>query len=142
MAELTERQQQVLDYIIEYKAAHDGAFPTLRRIMAGCGVSSTSEASRLVKKLVEAGRLEYSEGELCVVGARWLRPGLRGISVTPHRGDHWEARLPPARSDRAFPHTEQEGVPGLAGARIVACRMAADRALERRVDDEANDAAA
>lgn len=41
-APLTPKQQRVYDFIVSYKADHDGCAPTTREIVAAVGLSTTS----------------------------------------------------------------------------------------------------
>jgi repressor LexA len=61
MAELTPRQQQVLDFIHDYAGQH-GSPPTLREISAHIGTSGTVSALRHVEALERKGQLQRREG--------------------------------------------------------------------------------
>ena len=47
----------IIDYIRNYRLAHHAISPSLREIQRGVGISSTSEAARLVGVLIHAGQL-------------------------------------------------------------------------------------
>jgi len=61
MAQLTQRQQQVLDFINDYAQRH-GSPPTLREISAHIGTSGTVSALRHVEALERKGCLQRREG--------------------------------------------------------------------------------
>jgi len=61
MAQPTQRQQQVLDFINDYAQRH-GSPPTLREISAHIGTSGTVSALRHVEALERKGCLQRREG--------------------------------------------------------------------------------
>lgn len=69
----------VLHFIVDYKRAHDGNSPTLREIMAGCGITSKSVASYAVQALAKSGLVRLPAGcrgrgvarGIEVIGGRW-----------------------------------------------------------------------
>ncbi|KAA0894216.1 transcriptional repressor LexA [Oryzomonas rubra] len=61
MIQLTDRQQEVLDFIISYQAEH-GSSPTLREISAGIGTAGTAPAMVHLKALVKKGYLQHRKG--------------------------------------------------------------------------------
>jgi hypothetical protein len=68
--------QVVFQFICEYKRANDGNSPSLREIMAACGVSSSSLAANILNRLERQGLIVQSKifkgsRSLCVVGGRW-----------------------------------------------------------------------
>lgn len=83
MAAQDVRQQmhQVYEFILRHKETNDGAPPPYRLIARMCDLSSTSVAADRVKRLAVKGRLAFCGGKICVVGARWLRPGVKVIEV-------------------------------------------------------------
>lgn len=85
---LSDRQRRMLDYIVDYKTAHDGLSPTLREIGAGCDISSTWVVNYNLERLVAAGRIS--------------RPARqsRAIQVT---GGGWSYRPPDAENGGAGP---------------------------------------
>lgn len=63
-------------YIINYKIEHDGISPTIRQVMEGLDISSTSVTSYYIKRLIDEGRLYHVRDEsntsgLGVTGGRW-----------------------------------------------------------------------
>lgn len=68
--------QDILRYIVRYKTGHDGNSPTLRQIMVGCGVSSTSSVVGILRRLRRDGYIRMPDtGDaraIEVVGGRWL----------------------------------------------------------------------
>lgn len=83
-------RERVMDFILEYKRAHDGISPTVREIGEACEISSTSVVNYHLLVLERAGSIvrEYA--------------GQRGIRVT---GGIWmlekdlEARLEAERNE-------------------------------------------
>ena len=76
MSKIKYPREDVLAYIIQYKTANDGNSPTIREIMSGCGICSTSIVSYILRDLQDEGKLRIIDGS-------------RGIMVT---GGHWEMR--------------------------------------------------
>lgn len=74
--ELSERQADVLQFIIQYKRAHDGCSPSVREIMEGCYFSSTSAVFYQLERLENSGRImrlaepRLSRG-IMVMGGEW-----------------------------------------------------------------------
>jgi hypothetical protein len=68
----------VYTYICQYKAAHDGASPTLREIMQACGISSTSVARYILDDLASNDLIRLPSGiaarGIMVTGGRWIAP--------------------------------------------------------------------
>jgi repressor LexA len=54
---LTTRQAQLLAYLSEHIAAHDGISPTFEEMRIGIGASSKSQISHLLSSLEEKGRI-------------------------------------------------------------------------------------
>ena len=73
MPKIRYSRQAILDYIVWYKTANDGNSPTIREIMSGCGIGSTSIVSYILRDLQDEGKLRVINGS-------------RGIMVT---GGHW-----------------------------------------------------
>ncbi len=69
---------QIYRWIVAFKRSHDGLSPTLREIMEGCGISSTSVAHFHVAKLQRQGKVRrHGPGmnrNLVVVGGSWQPP--------------------------------------------------------------------
>ena len=57
--ENAKRLDNVLEFIIKFKTENDGNSPTFREIMAGVGLSSTSEVKYWLERLVAQGRIEF-----------------------------------------------------------------------------------
>jgi repressor LexA len=57
---LTERQEQVLEYI--YDCVRDGMPPTSKEIATHCGFRSTNAAVEIVKRLAQKGRVTLVPG--------------------------------------------------------------------------------
>lgn len=71
-------QQRVYEFIIKYKKEHQGISPTVRTIMEGIGLSSTSVAHYHVESLEKAGliyRVYSDDSEKSigyeVAGGKW-----------------------------------------------------------------------
>lgn len=72
------RADDVLDFIKEYKADNDGNSPTVREIMEGVGLSSTSVVVYYLNNLVERElitRLKSDSRSIQVVGGSWTYAG-------------------------------------------------------------------
>lgn len=74
---------RVWDFILSYKRRHDGCAPTLRDIMQGTGIKTTSHASFCLDALAH-NNLITRQGKgnsrvIQVVGGCWLAPGERAV---------------------------------------------------------------
>ena len=56
---LTERQQEVYNFITEFIAEH-GYSPSFREIMKGCYFGSVSTVAGYVDRLIKKGVIEYT----------------------------------------------------------------------------------
>lgn len=86
--------REVLAFIVNYKAENDGVAPSIREIMAGCGISSSSLARDILGRLELLGKIRMEGREarsIRVVGGRYLPPdpsrrsetiGKRVLSLT------------------------------------------------------------
>lgn len=73
-----DKDQEILDYIIRYKAANDGVAPSRREIVANCSPGSTSEASRLLGRLQKFGFIQIDPDDPRVIrvdGGKWTFEG-------------------------------------------------------------------
>lgn len=81
MTPLTRTQaDRVMDFIIQYKAQHDGNSPTMREIGQAIDIPSTSRIRCLLKVLVSDGLIKLDERHnrsIRVVGAFWRSPWPR-----------------------------------------------------------------
>lgn len=59
---MTQRERGVLAYIKSYHAQH-GYVPSLREIMAACGISSTSVVASLLDDLAERGAISRTRNQ-------------------------------------------------------------------------------
>lgn len=75
---------KVFDFIVTYKAQHDGCSPTLREIMVGLSISSISVVGYHLRRLAESGRIEMfvrdpdgnkSSKNIQVIGGAWSFQG-------------------------------------------------------------------
>jgi len=57
-----ETDQEVLNFIIQYKVEHNGNSPTLRQVVDGTRVKTTSHAHTIVKKLVSFDKIQIEGG--------------------------------------------------------------------------------
>lgn len=57
------RREAIYDFIVQFKAAHDGISPTIREIMAACDITSTSVTSHHLMMLERAGRIVRYKGD-------------------------------------------------------------------------------
>lgn len=65
---------KLFNYIVAYKRAHDGNSPTLRQMMQGIGVNSTSVVHSHLRGLERAGlirRVKDCPRSIQVIGGRW-----------------------------------------------------------------------
>lgn len=74
-ASAVKRQAAVLAYIDQYWHDHHYA-PSLRDIVADCGISSTSVASYIVDKLEKAGHLTNQPGAARSIVPAWVHRAL------------------------------------------------------------------
>jgi SOS-response transcriptional repressor LexA len=66
--------RQVFAWIVAYKSEHDGNSPTLREMMIGCGIPTTSVMSYSVKKMEKLGWIRIERGisrNIYVIGGEW-----------------------------------------------------------------------
>lgn len=65
----------IFNFIVTYKRAHDGNSPTVRQIMESCDISSTSVVAYNLARLVVDGRIRITGNRVTrsieVVGGRW-----------------------------------------------------------------------
>ena len=73
-ARFAEKQRRVLCFVRDYWTGH-GYAPSIREIMQGCGLSSTSVTHYTVDALVETGWLRRDRGASGCL-SRTIRPGL------------------------------------------------------------------
>ena len=73
MPKIKYPRADVLTYIIAYKTANDGNSPTIREIMSGCHISSSSMVSYILRDLQDAGKIRIIEGSrgIIVIGGVW-----------------------------------------------------------------------
>lgn len=66
-------RQAVFDFIVSYKRANDGNSPSLREIMAACGITSTSLMQFILDNLVDDGLIRIGPGprNIAVIGGCW-----------------------------------------------------------------------
>lgn len=74
------RQQEVLQFVVAFKRAHDGNSPSIREIMDGCRIASTSLVAFYLAELEKRNKisLEPSDGRgsgkarrIEVIGGQW-----------------------------------------------------------------------
>lgn len=77
-APLTPKQQRVYDFIVSYKADHDGCAPTTREIVAALGLHTNSAVVTHLAALQRAGRIRLDAAgrarRIEVVGGKWSPP--------------------------------------------------------------------
>lgn len=83
----SQREEEVLAYIVTFAKEHHGHMPTLRQICMATRVSSTSVASYTIANLVTKGYLAYVDTLLVIAGSRLLLPA--------DAKTEGEAQLPP-----------------------------------------------
>jgi SOS-response transcriptional repressor LexA len=86
MVKLSPTKQKVYDFILGFKAEHDGCAPSMIEIAKACGLKSTSTARYHLGGLesLELIRCNYGKGKsksrmIEIVGAQWT-PGPLTIS--------------------------------------------------------------
>ncbi|KAA3644805.1 MAG: hypothetical protein DWQ07_15480 [Chloroflexi bacterium] len=77
--ELTSREREVFGFIVRYKTDNDGVSPTIREILAGTRITSTSMVAFYLGKLEEKGLIEalgkgVQTRNIRVIGGQWLFP--------------------------------------------------------------------
>lgn len=75
---LDERTQEVFDFIVTFKAEHDGLSPSIREIREHCHIASTSTVAYHLDKLEEVGMIEFygdvgTTRNIMVTGGEWGR---------------------------------------------------------------------
>ena len=71
---LTQRAQSVYDFIVQYKINNTGLSPTLREIIAGTDITSTSVVNYYLDRLEIAGLIYRNTKQhkgIRVVGGKW-----------------------------------------------------------------------
>lgn len=67
-------EEQVYQFIVQFKMANDGLSPTLREIADGVGISSTSVVSYLLIRMERRGVItvwDAASRGIMVVGGKW-----------------------------------------------------------------------
>lgn len=59
-------EQQIYEFIIQYRRATGGNSPSYRQICRATGIDSTSVVFRAVEKLIEDGYLYKKDSRICV----------------------------------------------------------------------------
>jgi repressor LexA len=74
MTELGQPTLDILQAIIQYKTAHDGLSPTMRKLAVITGTASTSTIDYHLNRLEEAGMIQrdpFSSRAIRVTGGEW-----------------------------------------------------------------------
>lgn len=74
MKELTEREKQILDFIIAYRT-QKGYSPSHREISKGCYIASRNGVSYYINQLVIKGAIDYTP-----MIARSIKPKEKDVS--------------------------------------------------------------
>lgn len=73
---IAPRQRAVLNYIIRFKRDNGGDSPTVREIMRGVGIPSTSSVQYSLDALDRAGLITragpYRHNRIAVTGGEWV----------------------------------------------------------------------
>lgn len=75
------RRERIYQFVLEYKAAHDGNSPTVREIASGCGLKSLSSVFGHLHNLCKLGQIQIDDTgsrNIKVVGGRWVGPESEG----------------------------------------------------------------
>lgn len=70
------RVDAVMNFIVAYKTQH-GISPSVREIMEGCNLPSTSITNYYIDKLIKMGKITHTPGTsrgIEVVGGKWVAP--------------------------------------------------------------------
>ncbi len=76
-ATLSERHEAAYQFILAYKAEHDGNSPSMRQVGAAIGVESSSLMDYYLTGLEKAGLIIRPTNEargIIVVGGQWVPP--------------------------------------------------------------------
>lgn len=74
--DITEKQKEVLEFIIRYKEEHDGNSPSVFQIRDACELSAVSTVYYHLTKLEEAGRIKLNKIKgIEVTGGEWSYEG-------------------------------------------------------------------
>lgn len=67
-----ETARKVLEFLVHYKKAFDGASPSLREIAKNCGIKSHTHAEKELEKLVEIGAIviKNSPRRILILGGK------------------------------------------------------------------------
>jgi repressor LexA len=128
MQQLTDRQQQALDFIQRYIATHTVP-PKLQEIAAGIGIRSRGVAHRYVQALADAGFIETDSGK---------HRGIRLLKPNPHRD---EAVLPllgkiaAGKPIEAIPGEDEIDLRDFFGHHNFAVRVQGDSMIEAGIMD-------
>jgi SOS-response transcriptional repressor LexA len=84
-ATTSPKYNQIYDYIVAFKKAHDGNSPTIREIGDAVGVSSTSQANHYLDVMVKLGMITR-DGKFRMIGIPggvWSPPtGMKLLETT------------------------------------------------------------
>ena len=81
---LSDREIRALRFIIKFKVEHGGISPTIREVMYGIGLRSTSSTRNVLFRLADTGLINLKWGEyrnIEVVGETYLPPIIKGDVV-------------------------------------------------------------
>lgn len=81
---LSDRETLALRFIIKFKVEHGGISPTIREVMYGIGLRSTSSTRNVLFRLADTGLINLKWGEyrnIEVVGETYLPPIIKGDVV-------------------------------------------------------------
>lgn len=74
---LTDKQIEVLNFIIKYKSENNGNSPSVTEIAAAVGVASTSTVDFHLTKLERAGKITRDGVKnIQVIGGEWKMEGV------------------------------------------------------------------
>jgi len=73
---MCDMRERLMQFIVDYKTAHDGNSPTYREMMAATGLTTTSMVAYHLEKLEQAGLIERPQQVgnsrvIEVVGGEW-----------------------------------------------------------------------
>lgn len=79
MPPIKHDRRKILKFIIDYKRSHDGNSPTVREIMDGNGVRSSSAMHYILQEMEDEGVIRFGSAfesrSIQVIGGQWTWHG-------------------------------------------------------------------
>lgn len=97
-----DRENELLEFFVEFTVAHRGHTPTLRHCCDALGVNSTSVLNGYITNLVAQGKLMYEDGYLVLPGSKLVieevEQGDRAITVRGQRNKPGDGGITPQQA--------------------------------------------